>query len=165
MALSLSQKLNKIVVNVGVGKKATTTPGFESKQLIDIINELTLITGQKPQMRIAKKSIAGFKLRQGIVIGLKVTLRGKRGVHFLNHLIMVVLPRLRDFRGISLNNVDACGNMSIGLKEHIVFPEIDQETSRSNFGLQITIVPREGIRKEAIEWYRSMGFPFEKKES
>ena len=112
-------KIEKIVLNIGVGDAVSN-----SKLLDDAVNELTLITGQKPVVTRAKKSIAGFKLREGQAIGCKVTLRGERMYEFLDKLVNVSLPRVRDFRGVSNNSFDGRGNYTIGIKEQIIFPEI-----------------------------------------
>ncbi|OGM91611.1 50S ribosomal protein L5 [Candidatus Wolfebacteria bacterium RIFCSPLOWO2_01_FULL_45_19] len=154
-------KLEKIVVNVGVGR-LSQAPNFSDKILPEIDKELALITGQKPSPRGAKQSIAGFKIRAGNVVGLKVTLRGKRMRDFLSRLVNIALPRVRDFRGVDLKNVDKSGNLSIGFREHSVFPEINLETSRVNFGLEVTLVPKIRIREKAIEAYRQLGVPFKK---
>jgi len=126
------------------------------------MKEFTAITAQKGMTRPAKKSIAGFKTREGNIVGIKATLRGKRMVDFLNRIIKIILPRLRDFRGIDINNVDTHGNLSIGLRDHVVFPEINQENSRAAFGVEITIVPRVRNRDMAIETYRELGIPFQR---
>ena len=154
-------KLEKIVVNVGVGR-LSQAPNFSDKILPEIDKELALIAGQKPSPRGAKQSIAGFKIRAGNVVGLKVTLRGKRMRDFLSRLVNIALPRVRDFRGVDLKNVDKSGNLSIGFREHSVFPEINLETSRVNFGLEVTLVPKIRIREKAIEAYRQLGVPFKK---
>ncbi|HCX45233.1 TPA: 50S ribosomal protein L5 [Patescibacteria group bacterium] len=158
----IKDKLEKVVVNVGVGKKAVSQSGFDSKILPEITKELSQLTGQKPATRVATKSIAGFKLRQGMVVGLKVTLRGKRMIDFVERLNKIVLPRLRDFRGLELKNVDQGGGLSIGLQDHLVFPEINPETSKANFGLQITLVPKVKDRESAIDFYRQIGVPLKK---
>ena len=158
----LIKKIHKIVVNVGIGKLAVSTQGFEEKLLPVLMRDLALITGQKPSIRKIRQSISGFKVREGSVVGLKVTLRGKRMADFLTRLNNVVLPRLRDFRGIDLKNIDKNGNLSIGLREHVVFPEINQEMVKTNFGLQITIVPMVGSRSEAVDLYRAIGVPLQK---
>ena len=116
-------ELEKIVVNVGVGRFCTQ-PNFEEKILPELIKGIALMTGQHPSTRSAKQSIAGFKIRQGNIVGLMVTLRGNRMIQFLEKLNRVVLPRIRDFRGISLKSIDANGNLSIGIKEHIPFPKL-----------------------------------------
>jgi large subunit ribosomal protein L5 len=158
----IKNNLEKVVVNVGVGKKAVTQSGFDSKILPEITNELSQLTGQKPATRAATKSIAGFKLRQGMIVGLKVTLRGKRMIDFVERLNKIVLPRLRDFRGLDLKNIDQGGGLSIGLQDQSVFPEINPETSKVNFGLQITLVPKERDRQSAIDFYRQIGVPLKK---
>ncbi len=161
--INLRENLEKAVINVGVGRMATTNPNFESKVMPELIKELSLITGQKPAHTAAKQSIAGFKLRKGMIVGFKTTLRGKKMVDFVERLNKVVFPRLRDFRGIDLKNVDGGGNLSIGIRDQIVFPEINPETSKINFGLQVTLVPkRVKSRKEAIEFYRKAGVPLKK---
>jgi len=166
MAIDIKQQiknnLEKVVVNVGVGKKAVSQSGFDSKILPEISKELSQLTGQKPATRAATKSIAGFKLRQGMVVGLKVTLRGKRMIDFVERFNKIVLPRLRDFRGIDLKNIDQGGGLSIGLQDHLVFPEINPETSKANFGLQITLVPKVKDRQSAIDFYRQIGVPLKK---
>ena len=120
------------------------------------------MTGQKPVRRPAKKSIAGFKMREGNIVGIMVTLRGVRAYSFLQKLIHTVLPRVRDFRGVSLTGVDTNGNLTIGIKEHIVFPEMSAELSKVNFGLEATIVPKVPGREEALELYKEIGIPFKK---
>lgn len=153
--------LEKIVINVGLGR-ASSQPNFTDKILPAISEELSIITGQKPQVRNAKQSIAGFKLRAGTVVGIKVTLRRKRRDDFLRKFVNIVLPRVRDFRGIDLKAVDANGNLTIGVKEHVVFPEISSELIKTNFGMEITLVPKIRNRKTAIELYKSLGIPFKK---
>ena len=150
--------LDKIVINVGVGR-LSQQPSFEEKVLPEIIRELAEITGQKPLPTKAKKSIAGFKIRAGQTIGLKITLRRKRMHDFLERVIKVALPRLRDFRGIELKNVDEKGNLNIGLKDHLIFPEINPEISRVDFGMEISIVSTAKNREEAIALYHQDGKP------
>lgn len=154
-------RINKIVVNIGVGR-LSQQPNFEDKLLPGIMKEAALITGQKPTACKARKSIAGFKIRTGQVVGLKVTIRGKRINDFLEKLVKIVLPRLRDFRGIDLKNIDANGNLTIGLKDHTVFPETDVETSKIDFGLEISIVSDVKNREGAMEFYRQLGLPLKK---
>lgn len=156
-------QLNKIVVNVGLGR-LSSQPGFADKILPEIIKEVGSITGQKPAPRAAKKSIATFKLRAGTVIGLQVTLRHQRMIKFLEKLNHAVFPRIRDFRGIDLKKVDADGNLNVGIREYIVFPEVKAEMTNVNFGVQITIVPKRiKSREAAIELYRQLGVPLQKK--
>jgi len=152
-------KILKVVVNCGIGKIAGATAGFEEKLLPDIIRDISLITGQKPKYAKARKSISGFKLKQGMVVGLIATLRGKRMYDFLSRLINIALPRVRDFRGISEKNFDKKGNLNIGIREHIVFPEVSLENLKNVFGFQITVVVKAKNRKEAIEFLKLMGFP------
>lgn len=153
--------LEKIVINVGVGKMSAS-PNFQDKILPEIAEELKNITGQKSAVRPAKKSIAGFKLRAGSVVGLKTTLRKKRMAGFLNKLVNAALPRVRDFRGINPKALDAGGNLTIGIKEQSVFPEINLETSKANFGMEITLVPKLKNKEKAMELYKELKIPFKK---
>jgi large subunit ribosomal protein L5 len=157
-------KVKKIVVNIGVGRMSQQA-GFNDKILPEVIKELSEITGQKPVVCQAKKSIAGFKTRAGQVVGLKVTLRRRRMEDFLKRLINMVFPRLRDFRGISLKNVDQNGNLNIGLKEQYVFSEISQDNSKIDFGMEISIVSDVKDREKAIEFFRSLGVPLERSQA
>lgn len=157
----LKDKISKIVVNVGLGR-LREQGGFDDKILPEIIKEVALITGQKPAIRQAKKSIAGFKIRAGESVGLVVTLRGKKMEDFLKRLTNFVLPRVKDFRGLSLTNVDQSGNLNFGFREQFVFPEIVPEKSKVNFGLQVTAVVNFKNREAAIDFYRSLGVPLMK---
>ncbi len=153
-------KIEKVVINVGFGRDATTKSGEELKRLVSgIVDDLSVITGQKPSMRRARKSIAGFKLREGLVIGAKVTLRGPRMYDFLDRLVHIALPRSRDFRGLNDKSFDDKGNMSIGIKEQIIFPEVSVEKLRNIFGFQITVKTTASNREEGIELLRLLGFP------
>lgn len=154
-------KIEKIIVNAGVGR-ISQQPNFEEKILPELVKEISVITGQKPVLTRAKKSIAGFKTRAGQIIGLKVSLRRKRMEDFLNKLIKIVLPRLRDFRGLDLTSVDKSGNLNIGLRDYFVFPEVNPEESKIDFGLEISIVSTAKKRAEAIELYKILGIPFKK---
>lgn len=156
-----SYSLEKIVVSTGVGKLRDNS-NFSTQMLPEITEEITLITGQKPKVTKVKESIAGFKVREGDIVGLAVTLRGKRMKDFLERLIHITLPRVRDFRGISLTQFDPQGNLTIGLKEHSVFIEINQEKCKVNFGLQITLVPDTKTKEEGISFLRSLGLPLMK---
>ncbi|MBT3412530.1 MAG: 50S ribosomal protein L5 [Candidatus Jacksonbacteria bacterium] len=152
-------KFKKITINAGVGKF------IKDKNMLEVVREtLTQVSGQKPVETKARKSIAGFKVREGNVVGYMATLRGKRMYDFLARLVNVTLPRVRDFRGIPLSSVDREGNLSIGIKEHSVFPEVDQEKVHNIHGLQLTITVDANSRDEAIELYRAIGIPFAKKE-
>ncbi len=152
-------KLDKITLNIGVGK-ATQDP----KLIEDAIKDLELIAGQKPVIRKAKKSISNFKLRQGMVIGCMVTLRGARMYEFFDRLINIALPRVRDFRGASDRSFDGRGNYSLGIKEHIIFPEINVDKVNRIYGMDITIVTTAKTDAEAYELLKAFGFPFRKKE-
>ncbi|HXF43892.1 MAG TPA: 50S ribosomal protein L5 [Candidatus Paceibacterota bacterium] len=154
--------LKKIVVNIGLGKLRSIS-GFEDKILPEVMKEVALITGQKPAPRAAKKSIAGFKTREGDIVGLQTTLRGKRMQDFFIRLISFVLPRVKDFRGLPLRNVDHAGNLNIGFKDQLVFPEIVAEKSKANFGLQVTVVTDIKNREKAIDFYKSVGVPLQSK--
>jgi large subunit ribosomal protein L5 len=157
-----SDYLEKIIVSIGVGKIRLTSPQFEEKVLPEIMKELAAITGQKPAITKAKKSIAGFKVRQGEVVGLKVILRRKRMKDFLSRIVNVVLPRVRDFRGLNVKSIDQNGNISFGFKDQLVFPEINAETSRTNFGIEVTLVAHLKNKEKAIDFYRSQGIPLAK---
>ncbi|MEK7192177.1 MAG: 50S ribosomal protein L5 [Patescibacteria group bacterium] len=156
------KKLDKVVVNTGIGR-LSSQPNFNDKILPEIVKEFSMITGQKPMLRPASESIASFKLRSGTVVGLKATLRKQRMAQFLNRVINLTLPRVRDFRGIGLKNVDKSGNLSFGVKEQAVFSEISPDISKVNFGVEITVVPK-GVksRDEAIAIYKEIGIPFSK---
>jgi len=154
-------RLEKIVVSVGLGK-LHQNPQFEEKILPAIVSEVASITGQRPAPRGAKKAIATFKTRTGDVIGITVTLRGQRMRDFLARLVNVALPRVRDFRGIDTKSVDGRGNLTIGIREHTVFPEINQEISRVNFGFEVTFVLNTKTREDGIKFYRELGLPLKK---
>ena len=154
-------KIEKMVVNVGIGR-LSQQPNFEDKVMPELTKEIALITGQKPAITKAKKSISGFKIREGQTVGLKVTLRHRRMSDFLERLIKIVLPRLRDFRGIDLKSVDSGGNLTIGLREQMVFPEINPEISKVDFGMEISIVSNAKNKEEAVALYRSLGIPLKK---
>lgn len=148
-------KVEKVIINMGVGE-AVANP----KVLDAAIGDLTLISGQKPVITRAKKSIAAFKLRQGMPIGTKVTLRGERMYHFLDKLINVSLPRVRDFRGINGRSFDGRGNYSFGIKEQIIFPEIDYEKVDALRGMDINFTTTAKTDAEAKALIAAFGFPF-----
>ncbi|WAA09421.1 50S ribosomal protein L5 [Fervidibacillus albus] len=150
-------KLEKIVVNMGVGDAVQN-----AKALDDAVEELTLITGQKPVVTRAKKSIAGFRLREGMPIGAKVTLRGERMYDFLDKLVSVSLPRVRDFHGISKNAFDGRGNYTLGIKEQLIFPEIDYDKVNKVRGMDIVIVTTANTDEESRELLTQLGMPFQK---
>jgi len=148
-------KLQKIVVNMGVGR------AVDNKKLIEeATKHLTIVTGQKPLVTVAKKAIAGFKLRKGQAIGCKVTLRGKRMFEFLDRLISIVLPRIRDFRGISQKSFDGRGNYTLGLTEQIVFPEISIDSVEFVQGMDITMVISGNSNEQSCELLKLLGMPF-----
>lgn len=153
-----ANQIEKIVINIGLGRLRQQSQ-FEEKILPEITKEMSLITGQKPAPCPAQKSIAGFKVRAGETVGLKTTLRGKRAADFLNRLINIVLPRVKDFRGITLKKIDGGGNLSIGLDDYLVFPEIEAEKSKVDFGLETTIIPKIKNREKAMELYKEKGIP------
>jgi large subunit ribosomal protein L5 len=150
-------KVEKVVINMGVGEAVQN-----SKALDGAVEDLTLISGQKPVVTRAKKSIAGFKLREGMPIGAKVTLRGERMYHFLDKLINVALPRVRDFRGVSPKSFDGRGNYTLGLKEQLIFPEISYDKVDKVRGMDVVIVTTADTDEEAREMLALMGMPFRK---
>jgi large subunit ribosomal protein L5 len=150
-------KVDKIVINMGVGDAVSN-----AKALDAAVEELTTISGQKPLITKAKKSIAGFKLREGMPIGCKVTLRGERMYEFLDKLVSVSLPRVRDFRGISKKSFDGRGNYTLGVKEQLIFPEINYDKVDKARGMDIVIVTTANSDEEARELLTQMGMPFQK---
>jgi large subunit ribosomal protein L5 len=150
-------KVEKVVINMGVGE-AVQNP----KVLDGAVEDLTLISGQKPVITRAKKSIAGFKLREGMPIGCKVTLRGDRMYYFLDKLFNVALPRVRDFRGVSPKSFDGRGNYTLGLKEQLIFPEIDYDKVDKVRGMDVIIVTTAETDEEARELLAQLGMPFRK---
>jgi large subunit ribosomal protein L5 len=148
-------RLEKIVINMGVGR-ATGQPSL----LENAVKDLTLITGQKPLVTKAKKSIAGFKLREGNAIGAKVTLRGDRAWEFLDRLVSVAIPRIRDFRGMPANSFDGRGNYTFGVTEQLIFPEIDYDRIDQPRGMDITIVTTSRTDAEGKAFLDAYGFPF-----
>ncbi len=153
-----SKNLEKIVIATGVGQQRLSSQ-FDSSFLPEVTKELALITGQKPTQCLAKQSIAGFKLRAGNLVGLKVTLRGKRMQDFLYRMVNVALPRVRDFRGINPKQIDGEGNLTIGVRDHSVFPEIIPEDSKHDFGFQVTLVSNVSDPGEALEFFKEIGIP------
>jgi large subunit ribosomal protein L5 len=153
-------KLDKIVVNMGVGEAAN-----DSKILDMAVKDLETITGQKAQIRLAKKSISNFKLREGMKIGAKVTLRGRNMYEFLDRLISVALPRVRDFRGIPDKSFDGRGNYTLGVKEQIIFSEIDVDKVNRILGMDVTMVTTAKTDNEAFELLSNFGLPFKKKQA
>ncbi len=149
-------RIEKVVVNVGFGRKAVTK---ETAAIEKIEKDLAKLTGQKPAVRKAKKSISGFKVRQGMDIGAMVTLRGKRMYDFIDRLVSIALPRSRDFHGLDPKSFDKQGSLSIGIKEHSIFPEITYESLKDIFGLEISVTTTAKSREEGIELLKLIGFP------
>lgn len=151
-------RLIKIVVSSGTG----TGMKKDREKNNTVMDRLAKITGQKPALKSAKKSVASFKVREGDPIGVSVTLRGARMMHFLDKLIHVAIPRTKDFRGLDPKAVDAIGNMTIGIKEHTIFPETSDEDLRDVFGFAVTIVSTAKGRDEALKFFTYLGIPFKK---
>lgn len=147
-------RIRKAVVNVGIGKFIK-----EGEKVEEVVSSIAAITGQKPVKTRARKAISGFKVREGMEIGVKVTLRGARMWQFIDRLISATLPRTRDFQGINRRAVDNRGNLNIGIKEHIIFPEISPEKVKNVFGLQVTISTDADSQKEGLELFKLLGFP------
>ena len=149
--------IKKISINVGFGKQA------KEKAYIDAVSKnLVRISGQKPMLTKAKKAISSFKIREGMIIGCAVTLRGQRMYDFMEKLINVSFPRVRDFRGVSEKCLDKTGNLTIGFKEHVAFPEIKDDDIEKIHGLEISIATSAKTEDEGVELFRLMGFPFKK---
>jgi len=153
-------KIEKVVVNTGFGRLIADKTSQEQKKIFEaILEDFSLITGQRPVLTRAKKSISGFKIRQGLPIGAQVTLRGERMFDFLERLINIGLPRSRDFQGIDSKSFDKKGNLTIAIREHITFPEILIEKAKNIFGLEITVVTTAKKKEEGIELLKLLGFP------
>lgn len=150
-------KLEKIVINVGVGDSVQN-----SKVIEDVVAEITQISGQKPVVTKAKKSVSNFKLREGMPIGVKVTLRGERMFYFLDKLISISLPRVRDFRGVSKDSFDGRGNYTLGIKEQLIFPEIKFDDIKKVRGMDISIVTTAETDQEGKALLAYLGMPFKK---
>lgn len=150
--------IEKVLVNTGIGKTVR-----DEKMRQHINKDLSLITGQAPSSRPARKAISGFKIRAGLPVGLRVTLHGRRMWEFIDRLISLALPRVRDFRGISSKSFDGKGNISIGLKEHIVFPEIEAESVKDIFGLEVNVVTSAKTDEEGKKLLKLLGFPIREK--
>src|SRR5437764_4693912 len=147
--------VSKITLNMGVGEAKT-----EAKALESAMDELTIIAGQRAQLRRARKSIAGFKVREGMPVGARVTLRGARMWEFLDRLVSIALPRIRDFRGLSLESFDGRGNYSLGIREQIIFPEIDYHSIHTIRGLDVAITTTARTDEEGLALLRGLGLPF-----
>ena len=156
-------KIEKVIINTGFGRLVSDKTNDERKKIgMAIADDLALIAGQAPVLTKAKKSIAGFKIREGMIIGAMVALRRKKMYDFLDRLIHIALPRLRDFRGIDTKSVDKSGNLCIAIKEHISFPEISPEKSKVMFGFEVVIATTAKNKEEGIELFRLLGFPLKK---
>jgi large subunit ribosomal protein L5 len=148
-------RIQKITVNMGVGEAKN-----DAKQLDSAVEELTIITGQRAQVRRARKSIAGFKIREGMPIGARVTLRGDRMWEFLDRLVSIALPRIRDFRGLSPGSFDGRGNYSLGVREQLIFPEINYDDVAQIRGLDVAITTTAGTDEQGLALLRGLGLPF-----
>lgn len=153
-------RLEKIVLNVGTGKRSRNDRKWN--ELVQ--DRLGVITGQRSSIRLARKSIAGFKLREGEPVGQMVTLRGERMKGFLEKLIHIAFPRTKDFRGVKRSAVDSMGNLTIGIKEHTIFPEVADEEIVNVFGMSITLVSTASTKAEAMKFFEHLGIPFVKEE-
>jgi large subunit ribosomal protein L5 len=149
-------RIEKVIVNVGIGRLK------DDKEREEVKRSLILITGQVPQSRPARIAIASFKTRKGSLVGYRVTLRGKRMEDFLERFVYVAIPRMRDFRGLAKTAIDEHGNLNVGVREHIVFPELIGEDIRRIFSLQVTVVTNAGTKEKADLLFRSLGFPLAK---
>ena len=157
-------KITKVTVNSSFGRESVTKSGSEREKLMNLISgDLALISGQRPKIIKSKKSIAGFKLREGLEIAAMATLRRARMWDFLERLIYLSLPKSRDFKGIALAAVDQGGNLNIGFREHINFPEIFTEKEKTIFGLQITVSTDAKNREQGMELFTLLGFPLKEK--
>lgn len=152
-------KVVKVTVNAGIGRYLK-----ESQRVDEIVGSLEAITGQKSVLTRSRKAIAGFKIREGLDVGVKTTLRGDRMWRFLDRLVKVSLPRVRDFQGIETSTVDRDGNLNVGIREHIVFPEIVPEKVQTIFGFQVTVTTTARNREEGLELFRQLGFPLRKED-
>ena len=148
-------KINKIVLNMGIGENVS-----DSKKINSAVDALELISGQKPVKTIAKKAIAGFKLREGLPVGVKVTLRKRVMYEFIDRLINIALPRVRDFRGLNNKSFDGNGNYAFGIKEHIIFPEINYESVTDIWGMDVVISTSANTDEEALALLKGFNFPF-----
>ena len=149
--------IKKAVVNVGIGKYLKNSADVD-----DVFNAMVQLTGQKPLKTKSKKSIAGFKIRDGLEVGMKITLRGKRMWDFLERLIGASIPRIRDFQGIKKTSIDKEGNLNLGIKEHTVFPEIVPEDVKNVVSFQVTVTTSARNKEEGLEMFRLLNFPIEK---
>ena len=153
-------RIEKVVVNTGFGRQVAGKSTDEQKKISDsMLEDMTMICGQRGIKTLAKKSIASFKIREKMPLGIKVTLRGKKMTDFLERLIHLVLPRTRDFKGIDAKSVDKKGNLTLAIKEDIAFPEILPERAKNIFGLEVTVVTGANTKEEGLELFKLLGFP------
>jgi large subunit ribosomal protein L5 len=153
-------EIEKVVINTGFGRLISGKTSEEQKKITgSILEDLTLISGQRPILTKAKKSISGFKIREGMPVGAMITLRKRMMYDFLERLIHIALPRSRDFRGIDPKSVDEKGNLTVAIKEHIAFPEILPERAKTIFGIEITVVTTAKTKEEGLELLKLLGFP------
>jgi len=153
-------RIEKVVVNTGFGRQVAGKSTDEQKKISDsMLEDMTMICGQRGIKTLAKKSIASFKVREKMPLGIKVTLRGKKMTDFLERLIHLVLPRTRDFKGIDAKSVDKKGNLTLAIKENIAFPEILPERAKNIFGLEVTVVTGANTKEEGLELFKLLGFP------
>ena len=153
-------KIIKVIINVGIGRLVADSKNSEGI-IKKVSHDISMITGQKPAIRQAKKSIASFKIREGMPIGLMVTLRGKRMRDFINKFVNLILPQSRDFWGIPLKSIDEKGNLNYGIRDHSIFPEISREQNPLTFGLEVTFVTNAKNRDQAIQLYEFLSFPLQ----
>jgi large subunit ribosomal protein L5 len=153
--------LEKIVIDAGVGRLSQTA-NFEEKALVQVRRDLAAMTGQASQIRRATKSIAGFKIREGQIVGLRVTLRKEKMVDFFERLVTIVLPRVRDFNGLERSNVDQGGTLNLGIREHLVFPEVSPEESPVIFSIGVSVVPRMKNHDVSLAEFLKLGVPLKK---
>jgi large subunit ribosomal protein L5 len=150
-------RIEKVIVNTGIGKYLK-----DANLVKDVVQSIEMITGQKPVLTKSRKSIAGFKIREGLEVGVKATLRGKRMWDFLERLVGASIPRIRDFQGLKESAVDQSGNLNIGIKEHTVFPEVMAENVKNILSLQVNIVTTAKSKEEGLEFFKLLGFPIAK---
>jgi len=150
-------KIEKVSVNIGINARNSDSNYVENVEKI-----VTRITGQKPIKTKARKAISAFKIREGMVVGVKATVRGQIMYDFLDKLVQIAIPRIRDFRGLNLKNIDSQGNLTLGIKEHNVFPEIKSDDVEKIYGLEISITTSANTYEEGVELFKTLGFPFQK---
>lgn len=150
-------RIEKVIINTGIGKYLK-----DANLVKDVVQSIEMITGQKPVLTKSRKSISGFKIREGLEVGVKATLRGKRMWDFLERLVGASIPRIRDFQGLKESAVDHSGNLNIGIKEHTIFPEIMAENVKNILSLQVNIVTTAKNKEEGVEFFKLLGFPIAK---